>query len=147
MRLYGYWRSTSSYRLRIALALKGLRPDQVPVHLVHGGGEHRSEAYRRINPQARVPSLALDDGSVLIQSPAIIEYLEEVPRAGQTAPDRYARSSRWSAGWRGREPRRAQTRTRPFFRPRRISSWNPISTGLSEPTPARGAFRVAATLV
>jgi maleylacetoacetate isomerase len=78
VKLYGYWRSTSSYRLRIALALKGLNPDQVPVHLVRNGGEHRSEAYRAINPQARVPSLALDDGTVLIQSPAIIEYLEEV---------------------------------------------------------------------
>ncbi|KMO40428.1 maleylacetoacetate isomerase, partial [Methylobacterium variabile] len=78
MKLYGYWRSTSSYRLRIALALKGVTPDQVPVHLVRDGGEHRSAAYRRINPQGRVPSLALDDGSVLIQSPAIIEYLEEV---------------------------------------------------------------------
>ncbi|AWB25939.1 maleylacetoacetate isomerase [Methylobacterium currus] len=78
MTLYGYWRSTSSYRLRIALALKGLTPEQAPVHLVRNGGEHRSEAYRRINPQGRVPSLVLDDGSVLIQSPAIIEYLEEV---------------------------------------------------------------------
>ncbi|GJD65478.1 maleylacetoacetate isomerase [Methylobacterium frigidaeris] len=78
MKLYGYWRSTSSYRLRLALALKGVVPDQVPVHLVRDGGEHRGEAYRRINPQGRVPSLALADGRVLIQSPAIIEYLEEV---------------------------------------------------------------------
>lgn len=78
MKLYGYWRSTSSYRLRIALALKGVTPDQVPIHLVRNGGEHRSEAYRAINPQTRVPSLALDEGTVLIQSPAIIEYLEEV---------------------------------------------------------------------
>ncbi|TGE00613.1 maleylacetoacetate isomerase [Methylobacterium nonmethylotrophicum] len=78
MKLYGYWRSTSSYRLRIALALKGVVPEQVPVHLVRNGGEQRGEAYRRINPQGRVPSLALDDGRVLIQSPAIIEYLEEV---------------------------------------------------------------------
>ena len=77
MKLYGYWRSTSSYRLRLALALKGLAFDQVPVHLVRGGGEHRSDAYRRINPQQRVPSLILDDGTVLTQSPAIIEYLEE----------------------------------------------------------------------
>ncbi len=77
MKLYGYWRSTSSYRLRIALALKGLAYDQVPVHLVRNGGEHRSDAYRRINPQQRVPSLVLDDGTILIQSPAIIEYLEE----------------------------------------------------------------------
>ena len=49
----------------------------MPVHLVRGGGEHRSDAYRRINPQQRVPSLILDDGTVLTQSPAIIEYLEE----------------------------------------------------------------------
>ncbi|WP_407527605.1 maleylacetoacetate isomerase [Methylobacterium oryzisoli] len=78
MKLYGYWRSTSSYRLRIALALKGLAPEQVPVHLVRNGGEQHSEAYRQINPQQRVPALALDDGRVLIQSPAVIEYLEEV---------------------------------------------------------------------
>ena len=78
MRLYGYWRSTSSYRLRIALALKGLSPEQVPVHLVRDGGEHLKPAYRVINPQGRVPSLRLDDGTVLTQSPAIIEYLEEV---------------------------------------------------------------------
>ena len=77
MRLYGYWRSTSSYRLRIALALKGLAPEQVPIHLVRDGGEHLKPEYRAINPQARVPSLALDDGTVLTQSPAIIEYLDE----------------------------------------------------------------------
>lgn len=78
MRLYGYWRSTSSYRLRIALALKGLAPETVPVHLVRDGGEQLRPAYRAVNPQGRVPALALDDGTVLIQSPAIIEYLEEV---------------------------------------------------------------------
>lgn len=77
MKLYDYWRSTSSYRLRIAMALKGLQAERSPVHLVRGGGEHRQAAYRAINPQARVPSLELDDGTVLIQSPAIIEYLEE----------------------------------------------------------------------
>ena len=86
MRLYGYWRSTSSYRLRIALALKGLTADLVPVHLVRGGGEHLTEAYRAINPQQRVPSLALDDGDVLIQSPAIIEYLEEIHPAPPLLP-------------------------------------------------------------
>lgn len=78
MKLYGYWRSTSSYRLRIALALKGLAPEQVPIHLVRAGGEQHAEWYRALNPQRRVPSLALDDGSVLTQSPAILEYLEEV---------------------------------------------------------------------
>lgn len=78
MKLYGYWRSNSSYRLRIALALKGLAPEQVAVHLVRDGGEHLKPAYRAINPQGRVPSLVLDDDTALIQSPAIIEYLEEV---------------------------------------------------------------------
>lgn len=77
MKLYGYWRSTSSYRLRIVLAMKGLDPEQVPVHLVRHGGEHLGPDYRRLNPQGRVPSLVLDDGPVLTQSPAIIEYLEE----------------------------------------------------------------------
>lgn len=77
MKLYGYWRSSSSYRLRIALELKGLRPEQVPVHLLRDGGEQLKPDYRAINPQARVPSLVLEDGTVLIQSPAIIEYLEE----------------------------------------------------------------------
>jgi maleylacetoacetate isomerase len=77
VKLYGYWRSTSSYRLRIALALKGLAPEQVAIHLVRDGGEQLKPAYRSINPQGRVPSLVLDDGTVLVQSPAIIEYLEE----------------------------------------------------------------------
>lgn len=77
MILYDYWRSTSSYRLRIAMALKGAEAERAPVHLVRDGGEHRNPAYRAVNPQARVPSLRLDDGTVLTQSPAIIEYLEE----------------------------------------------------------------------
>lgn len=77
MKLYGYWRSSSSYRLRIALNLKGLSPEQIPVHLVRDGGEQLKPAYRAINPQARLPTLVLDDDTVLIQSPAIIEYLEE----------------------------------------------------------------------
>jgi maleylacetoacetate isomerase/maleylpyruvate isomerase len=77
MKLYGYWRSTSSYRVRIALNLKGISVETNPVHLVRDGGEHNQPAYRAINPQGRVPALAIDDETVLIQSPAIIEYLEE----------------------------------------------------------------------
>ncbi|WP_448951920.1 maleylacetoacetate isomerase [Labrys neptuniae] len=77
MKLYTYWRSTSSYRVRIALALKGLEVEQAAVHLVRNGGEQHGEAYRALNPQERVPTLVLDDGTVLTQSPAIIEYLEE----------------------------------------------------------------------
>lgn len=76
MKLYGYWRSTSSYRVRIALALKGIEATQAFVHLVRG--EQEGESYRALNPQGRVPTLALDDGTLLTQSPAIIEYLEEM---------------------------------------------------------------------
>jgi len=77
MKLYTYWRSTSSYRVRIALALKNLEVVQVPVHLVRNGGEQNAPAYRAINPQGRVPALELDDGTIIAQSPAILEYLEE----------------------------------------------------------------------
>jgi maleylacetoacetate isomerase len=77
LELYTYWRSSAAYRVRIALELKGLAYEARPVHLTHGGGEHRSDAYRRVNPQARVPALA-HDGRVLTQSLAIIEYLEEM---------------------------------------------------------------------
>ena len=78
MKLYDYWRSSSSYRLRIALALKGIDADERAfVHLVKNGGEQRSETFRAVNPQGRVPTVLLGDGEVLIQSPAIIEWLEE----------------------------------------------------------------------
>jgi maleylacetoacetate isomerase len=91
MKLYGYWRSTSSYRLRIALALKGIAAEQAFVHLVRG--EQKAEAYRALNPQGRVPTLVLDDGIVLTQSPAMIEYLEEVfPNAPLLPADSVARA-------------------------------------------------------
>lgn len=77
MQLYGYFRSSAAYRVRIALALKGLRPQLVFVHLTRGGGEQKSPDYRKINPQALVPTLITDDGHVLGQSLAIIEYLDE----------------------------------------------------------------------
>jgi maleylacetoacetate isomerase/maleylpyruvate isomerase len=77
MKLYTYWRSTSSYRVRIALALKKLEAEQAFVHLVPGGGQQNAPGYRAINPQGRVPALELDDGTVIIQSPAILEFLEE----------------------------------------------------------------------
>ncbi|WP_417586537.1 maleylacetoacetate isomerase [Pararhodobacter oceanensis] len=76
MRFHGYFRSSSSYRCRIAFNLKGLEYEFVPVHLVRGGGEQRSEAYRALNPQGLVPTLEVD-GQVLTQSPAILEWLEE----------------------------------------------------------------------
>lgn len=74
MELYGYWRSSAAYRVRIALNLKGLEATQHAVNL--RTGEHRGEAYRRINPQGRVPAL-VDEGVTYTQSIAILEYLEE----------------------------------------------------------------------
>ncbi len=75
MELYGYYRSTSSYRVRIVLALKGLAYAAVPVNLLKG--EQKNAAYLSVNPQARVPALLDQAQEAIIQSPAIIEYLEE----------------------------------------------------------------------
>lgn len=77
MKLYSYFRSSASYRVRIALNLKGLPCDIVPVHLLRDGGEQLKPGYRQLSPDALVPALQLDDGEVLTQSLAIIEYLEE----------------------------------------------------------------------
>jgi maleylacetoacetate isomerase len=76
MRLYTFFRSSASYRVRIALNLKGLGYDQAAIHLRRDGGEQLMPAYTKINPQALVPALE-DNGKVLTQSLAIIEYLEE----------------------------------------------------------------------
>ena len=74
MKLYNYFRSGTSHRLRIALALKSLQPEYVAVDLVQD--QQFSPQYRALNPQGLVPALEVD-GQVLIQSPAIIEWLEE----------------------------------------------------------------------
>lgn len=76
MKLYTFFRSSASYRVRIALNLKGLDYQQVPIHLRRGGGEQFSAAFKTVNPQALVPALE-DGGRILTQSLAIIEYLEE----------------------------------------------------------------------
>lgn len=76
MKLYNYFRSSASFRVRIALELKGLPYDYAPVHLVKG--EHRKEPYASISPSALVPMLVTDEGEKLEQSMAIIEYLDEV---------------------------------------------------------------------
>jgi maleylpyruvate isomerase len=77
VKLYNYWRSTSSWRVRIALALKGVAYEYVAVHLVRDGGEQHTADYRGKNPMEQVPTLELDDGTVLRQSLAIIAYLDE----------------------------------------------------------------------
>jgi maleylpyruvate isomerase len=77
VKLYSYFRSSAAYRVRIALNLKGLAYDTVPVHLVKDGGHNRRPEFRAVNPQMRVPALVTPTGDVLIQSLAIIEYLDE----------------------------------------------------------------------
>ena len=77
LRLYTYFRSSAAYRVRIALALKGLAYESVPVHLLRDGGEQHQGAYRALNPAGLVPALQ-DNGATITQSVAILEYLEEL---------------------------------------------------------------------
>ncbi len=78
MKLYSYFRSSAAYRVRIALNLKGLPYETVPIHLIKEGGRQHTPEFRSINPQARVPALELSSGEVLTQSLAIIEYLDDI---------------------------------------------------------------------
>ncbi len=75
MKLYGFWRSLASFRVRTALALKGIAVEQVCVDILHGA--QHADDYKSVNPQSVVPSLAVDAGPPLVQSLAILEYLEE----------------------------------------------------------------------
>ena len=77
MKLYTYFRSSAAYRVRIALNLKGLDYEAHPVHLLRDGGQHLADAYRAVNPSTLLPTLVDDDGAVIGQSLAILEYLEE----------------------------------------------------------------------
>jgi maleylpyruvate isomerase len=77
MKLYTYFRSSAAYRVRIALNLKGLDYEAQPVHLLRDGGQHLADAYRAVNPSTLLPTLVDDDGAVISQSLAILEYLEE----------------------------------------------------------------------
>jgi maleylacetoacetate isomerase len=93
MRLYTFPTSSASYRTRIALHLKGIAYETVTMNLI--GGEHRGDAYRSRNPQGRVPALELDDGTVIAQSLAIVDYLEQVqpnPRLYPSDPVTRARA-------------------------------------------------------
>jgi maleylacetoacetate isomerase len=88
MKHYTYFRSSAAYRVRIALNLKGLNAEAIPIHLTKDGGRQHTPDYRAVNPQRRVPTLVLDSGDVLMQSPAIIEYLDEVhPKPPFLPPD------------------------------------------------------------
>jgi len=84
MKFFSFWRSLASFRVRIALNLKKVTADVVFVDL--DANAHRDAAYREINPQMALPSLVLDDGTVLFQSLAILEYLEETHPAPPLLP-------------------------------------------------------------
>jgi maleylacetoacetate isomerase len=91
VKLYSYFRSSAAYRLRIALNLKGLDYDYVAINLLKQ--EQKSEHFRAINPAALVPALETDDGAVLTQSVAILEWLEDVhPEPALVPVDTHARA-------------------------------------------------------
>jgi maleylacetoacetate isomerase len=91
MKLYNYFRSSASFRVRIALELKGLAYEYVPVHLPSGA--HKQADYAAISPSLLVPSLQLDSGERLEQSMAIIEYLDEThPQPALLPRDAVARA-------------------------------------------------------
>ena len=77
MKLYGFWRSLASYRVRVALAMKGLKAEEISIDLLKG--KQNESDYLAVNPQGVVPALVLDEGvPPLVQSLAILEYLEEL---------------------------------------------------------------------
>jgi maleylpyruvate isomerase len=86
MKLYGYFRSSAAFRVRIALNLKGIAAEETEVVNLQAGDQF-SGAFRAVNPQGRVPALVLDGGQVLIQSMAIMEYLEEIRPSPPLMPD------------------------------------------------------------
>lgn len=85
MKLYSYWRSTTSYRVRIALNLKAIAFEQIPVNLVSGA--QNAPDYAALNPGQGVPTLVTDTGEVLTQSMAILDWLEEVHPTPALLPD------------------------------------------------------------
>ena len=86
MRLYSYWRSTAAFRVRIALNLKGIDHELIPVDLVKDGGAQHTPDYVALNPAQLVPTLVLDDGTALTQSLAIVDWLEATHPAPPLLP-------------------------------------------------------------
>ncbi|WP_272986666.1 MULTISPECIES: maleylacetoacetate isomerase [Hyphomonas] len=91
IRLYDYWRSSAAYRVRIAMNLKGVSYQQIPVNIAPGADEQKSAEYRAVNPQMRVPAMEVD-GQQAGQSLAIFEWLEETyPKPAILPADPWAR--------------------------------------------------------
>ncbi|KAI4879785.1 hypothetical protein NFI96_027198 [Prochilodus magdalenae] len=84
--LHGYFRSSCSWRVRIAFALKGIEYDQVPVHLIKDGGQQLTDQYKALNPMQQVPAVSID-GITLSQSLAIIQYIDETRSGPRLLPD------------------------------------------------------------
>ncbi len=90
--LYGYFRSSAAFRARIALNLKGIKPELRFVHLLRNGGEQHNAEYRTLNPQELIPAL-VHEGHTITQSLAIVEYLDEiVPQPPLLPADSYGRA-------------------------------------------------------
>ncbi|XP_074516435.1 maleylacetoacetate isomerase isoform X2 [Sebastes fasciatus] len=83
--LHGYFRSSCSWRVRIAFALKGIEYDQVPVNLIKDGGQQLTEQYKTLNPMQQVPAVEMD-GITLSQSLAVIQYIDETRPGPQLLP-------------------------------------------------------------
>lgn len=91
MKLYGFWRSLATYRVRVALGLKGIAAQEISVDILKG--KQFSEEYRALNPQSVVPALVVDEGAPLFQSLAILEYLDEThPKPPLLPPDARGRA-------------------------------------------------------
>ena len=87
MKLYGFWRSLATYRVRVAMTLKGLKAEEISIDLLKG--KQNTEDYLAVNPQGVVPALVLDDGGPpLVQSLAILEYIEETHPQPRLLPQR-----------------------------------------------------------
>src|ERR1041385_892551 len=100
MKFYSFWRSLASFRVRIALNIKGIVPDEV-VNVDLMKGDQCQPAYKAVNPQMRLPALVDGDGPILFQSVAIMEYLEETHPNPPILPNDPRGRAGPSAGWAG----------------------------------------------